>query len=219
MKDGTKEAEKAWKNFLRKNEPDLPGWMEVLDPRQRPLDSKKLTNDELTSEFEKRFVALLQKSGSDSLLDGWRDVAIDLALEFHPAFKIKEQNRIPVSGRPVAAYRWIMKNAFLSRKRRLEREAELAAIATRTKGKPIQMAAEAAREVAKEFGAAEAIARSATRHLSANHSDGIKKTPTAKTIENWGSERIPFPQEWSAQDYLHEAKWAASSAARRITEV
>jgi hypothetical protein len=219
VKDGTKEAEKAWKDYLRRNEPDLPGWIAVLDPRQRPLDSKKLTNDELTSEFEKRFVALLQKSGSDSSLDGWRDVAIDLALEFHPAFKIKEQKAIPVSGRPITSFRWSIKSAFMSRKRRLEREAELAASGTRTEGKPIQKAAQAAREVAKEWAAAKARATLATRHLSANHSDGIKKTPTAKTIQNFASERIPFPAEWSAQDYLHEAKSAASAAARRITEV
>jgi hypothetical protein len=201
------------------DEVDLPDWVAVLDPGQRPLDSKTFNKDELTAEFEKRFVALLQKSGSENSLDGWRDVAIDLALEFHPAFKIKQTNALPVSGRPVTSFRWLMKTAFLSRKRKLEREAESEAFGTRTDGKPAQKAAQAAREVASEWSAAEAVARSRTRHLSAEHSDGIERTPTAKTIQNLASERIPFPAEWSAQDYLYEAKSAARTAARRITEV
>jgi hypothetical protein len=99
-------------------------------------------------------------------------------------------------------------------------EAEREAAGTRWEGKPIQKAAQAAREVAKEWAAAEAIARSATRHhLSAEESDGIDKTPTAKRIQNLATERIPFPAEWTAQDYLFEAKSAARAAARRITEV
>jgi hypothetical protein len=201
------------------DEVDLPDWVAVLDPGQRPLDSKELNKDELTAEFEKRFVALLQKSGSENSLDGWRDVAIDLALEFHPAFKIKEQNTLPVSGRPIKSFRWSIKNAFLSRKRKLNQEAEEKAVGTATEDKPVQNAAQAAREVAQEWAAVEEPARARTRHLSAKHSDGIMKTPIAKTIENMASERIPFPAEWSAEDYRFEAKWIARAAARRITEI
>jgi hypothetical protein len=201
------------------NEEDLPGWVAILDTHQRPIDTKRLNEDELVAEFETRFVALLQKSGSVSSLDGWRDVAIDLAFEFHPAFKIKEQKALPVSGRPITSFRWMIKNAFLSRKRKLERDAEREAFGTRREGKPIQKAAQAAREVAKEWAAAEAKAKLATRHLSAEQSDGIDETPTAKTIQNLASERIPFPAEWTSEDYLYAAKLAARVAARRITEV
>jgi hypothetical protein len=201
------------------NEVDLPAWVKILDPHQRPIDTKKLNNDELIAEFQKRFVALLQKSDSTNSLDGWRDVAIDLAFEFHPAFKIKEKKALPVSGRPITPFQWIIKNAFLSRKRKLEREAERKAAGTRWEGKPIQMAAQAAREISEEWAAAEGVARSATRHLSAVASDGIEKTPSAKRIQNLAAERIPFPAEWTAQDYLFEAKSAARTAALRITEV
>ena len=201
------------------NEEDLPGWIAILDPHQRPLDTKKLNNDDLIAEFEKRFVALLQKSDSTNSLEGWRDVAIDLAFEFHPAFKIKEQRALPVSGRPITPFQWIIKNAFLSRKRKLEREAEREADGTRWEGKPIQKVAQAAREISKEWAAAEGVARSATRHLSAEASDGIERTPTAKRIQNLATERIPFPAEWTAKDYLFEAKSAARPGARRIIEV
>jgi hypothetical protein len=219
VKDGTEEAEKAWKDYLCENEPEIPGWIAVLNQRQKPLDVKHLSEEELTVQFEKRFVALLQRSGSTNSLEGWRDVAIDLALEFHPAFQLKVPKKLPVSGRPIDAFRWSIKNSFLSRKRRLEREAEQAAAGTRTEGKPIQKSAQAAREVAKEWGAAEAVARSATRHLSAKSSDGINKTPIAKTIQNFASERIPFPKEWSVYDHLLRVKLIAWNAARRITEV
>jgi hypothetical protein len=201
------------------NEVELPAWTKVLDPRQTPLDAKKLKQDGLIAEFERRFVALLQKSDSTSSLEGWRDLAVDLAFEFHPAFKIKEQKAIPVSGRPITPFQWIYKNAFLSRKRKLERIAEREAAGTRWEGKPTQKGAQAAREISKELADAERVARSATRHLSAEASDGIERTPTAKRIQNLAAERIPFPAEWSAEDYLFKAKSAARTAARRITEV
>jgi hypothetical protein len=171
------------------NEADLPAWVKILDPYQRPIDTNKLNKDDLTAEFQRRFVALLQKSDSSNSLEGWRDVAVDLALEFHPAFKIKERKKNTVSGRPVTPFQWLIKNAFLSRKRKLEREAEREATGTRWEGKPIQKAAQAAREVAKEFSAAEAVARLAARHLSAQASDGIDKTPTEKRIQNMATER------------------------------
>jgi hypothetical protein len=120
------------------NEADLPEWVAVLDPKRRPIDTRALNKDELIAEFEKRFVALLQRSDSTNSLEGWRDVAIDLAFEFHPAFKIKEQKALPVSGRPITPLQWIIKNAFLSRKRKLERLAERDAAGTRWDGKPIQ---------------------------------------------------------------------------------
>jgi hypothetical protein len=202
---------------LDNNEAGLPGWVAVLDPHQRPIDTKKLNKDELVAEFEKRFVALLQKSDSINSLEGWRDVAVDLAFEFHPAFKIKERKPLPVSGRPITPFQWIVKNAFLSRKRKLERQAEREAAGTRCEGKPSQKAAQAAREVAKEWAAVEGMARSATSHLSAEDSDAINRTPTAKRIQNMATERIPFPAEWRAQDHLFEAKSAARAAARRIT--
>ena len=198
---------------------DLPEWVAVLDPKQKPIDTKALNKDELVAEFAKRFVALLQKSNSLNSLEGWRDVAVDLAFEFHPAFKIKEQNPIPVSGRPITPFQWIIKNAFLHRKRKLERTAESKAAGTPQEGKPNQKGAQAAREISKEWAAAERVARSATRYLSGEASDSIERTPTAKRIQNLASKQIPFPAEWSAQDYLFAAKSACRAAARRITEV
>jgi hypothetical protein len=201
------------------NEADLPEWVAVLDPKRKPIDTKTLNEDELVAEFEKRFVALLQKSDSINSLEGWRDVAVDLAVEFHPAFKIKDLKPLPVSGRPITPLQWIIKNAFLSRKRKLERAAESEAAGTRQEGKPIQKAAQAAREIAKEWAAAEQVARFGTRHMSADKSDGINTTPTVKRIQNMAAERIPFPAEWRAQDYLFEVKSAARAAARRISKV
>jgi hypothetical protein len=201
------------------NEANLPEWVAVLDPKRKPIDTKALNKGELIDEFEKRLVALLQKSDSTNSLEGWRDVAVDLAFEFHPAFKIKEQTKLPVSGRPIDPFQWLIKNAFMSRKRRLEREAEREAAGTRWEGKPIQKAAEAARGVAKEWSAAERVARFATRHMSADKSDSINKTPTAKRIQNMAIEQIPFPAEWRAQDDLSDIRSAAFAAARRIGEV
>ncbi|HET7383603.1 MAG TPA: hypothetical protein VFJ59_13590, partial [Pseudolabrys sp.] len=99
------------------------------------------------------------------------------------------------------------------------REAENEVAGTRQEGKPIQKAAQAAREIANERAAAELAARIATRHMSADKSDGIKKAPTAKRIQNLAAETVPFPAEWRAQDYLFEVKWAARAAARRISKV
>lgn len=201
------------------NEAELPEWVAVLDPKRKRIDTKAFNKNELVAEFENRFVALLQKCGSDSSLDGWRDVAIDLACEFHPAFKIKEQNALPVSGRPIISFRWMIKNAFLSRRRKLERQAERNAAGTRFEDKPIKKAAQAAREISKEWSAAETTGRFATRHLKAEASDEIESTPSAKRIQNLAAETIPFPAEWTAQDYLFKARSAARAAARRITEV
>jgi hypothetical protein len=201
------------------NEPELPDWIAVLNSHQTPIDTNRLNEEELIAEFEKRFVALLQKCGSDNSLDGWRDVAIDLACEFHPAFKIKRQEALPVSGRPITSDRWMVKNAFLTRKRKLERQAENDAAGTRLEGKPIKKGAQAAREISKEWSVAEATARSATRHLEAEASDEIASTPSAKRIQNLAAETIPFPAEWTAQDYLFKARSAARAAARRITEI
>ena len=183
--------EKDWTT----NEPDIPEWIEVLDPHQKPIDPKDHNDEELAALFEKRIVALLQKSSSISSLDGWRNVAIDLACEFHPAFQLKAPKKLPVSGRPITAKHWMLKSSVLARKSKLEREAG---------GKPIPMA-EAAREVAKERGAVEAKARIATRHLSANKSKSISKTPSSKTLENIASKRIPFPAEWNSTDYVLRA--------------
>jgi hypothetical protein len=201
------------------NEADLPEWVAILDPKQRPIDTKALNKDELVAEFEKRFVALLQKSDSTNSLEGWRDVAVALAFEFHPAFKIKELKPLPTSGRPIAPLKWIIKNNFLSRKRKLERKAEREAARTRYEGKPIQKAAQAAREIAKERATSERVARFATRHMSADKSDGINRTPTAKRIQNMAAEKIAFPAEWRAQDHLFEVQSAARAAARRINKV
>jgi hypothetical protein len=198
---------------------ELPAWVNALSPRPCPIDTEKLTEDELIAEFEKLFVALLQKADSTNSLEGWRDVAVDLALEFHPAFEIKVRKKLPVSGRPITPFLWMIKNAFLSRKRKLEREAARETDGTRWESKPIQKGAQAAREVAKEWGAAELKARAATRGMSAEMSDDIDTTPSAKRIQNMAPERIPFPADWTANDYLLQVKSAAWAAARRITEV
>lgn len=192
----------------------LPDWAEVLDPNQKLLTTK----DNLVWEFEKRLVALLEKHGATNSLEGWRDVAVSLAVEFHPAFQVEKHDRLPVSGRPISRTRWMFRNAFLSRKRKLEREAEDAVRGTRTEGKPIQVGAKAAKEVHAEWASIEAAARLKTRH-ELTGSNNLIKTPSAKTIENLAAQDVPFPQEWKDLDQTMQVEAAARAAARRIAEV
>lgn len=199
------------------NELPRPNWVEVLDPKQKQLSLK----DDLVQEFEKRLLALLEKNGATNSLEGWRDVAVNLALELHPAFQIVEKHELlPVSGRPISSARWMFRNAFFSRKRKLERQEEEAARGTRTEGKPIQMGAKAAKEIHAEWAAVEAAARLKHRD-DPRGADYLIKTPSAKRIENLASEDVPFPREWNKPDHDHSMRVeaAARAAARRISDV
>ena len=57
---------------------ELPAWIKILE--RGPLDVDRLSPARLKSEFEVRIPALLESYGADNTLDGWRDVAIQLAI-------------------------------------------------------------------------------------------------------------------------------------------
>jgi hypothetical protein len=115
-----------------------PGWIKILE--RGPLDVDRLSPARLKSEFEARIPALLESYGADNTLDGWRDVAIQLAITYHPALTIKKKFHSARSGRPVEAGPWLHRQAVLSRKRKLEADAK-------QRGSNTRVDAEAARQV------------------------------------------------------------------------
>lgn len=88
---------------------ELPAWADIL--AKGPLKIDKLTPAELQAEYETRLLALLDSYGAENTFDGWRDVAINLAIRLHPAFKVQKRRMLPVSGRPKSDNRWFWRQA------------------------------------------------------------------------------------------------------------
>jgi hypothetical protein len=118
---------------------ELPAWADIL--AKGPLKIDKLTPAELQAEYETRLRALLDSYGAENTFDGWRDVAINLAIRLHPAFKVQKRRMLPVSGRPKSGNRWFWRQAVLARIRKLEAKAKHRGI------DPKRLHAEASRQV------------------------------------------------------------------------
>jgi hypothetical protein len=185
---------------------ELPAWISILE--QGPLDCDQLNQAKLKSEFEIRIPALLESYGADNALDGWRDVAIQLAIKYHPALMVQKKPKIPVSGRPVEDARWGMRQAVLSRRRKLQREAAAKGL------KQTRLDAESARQINREWSATEDLAR---RRLRGKDQSQILKTPSVKTLQNLLNQKVTF--SWNEDDYLFDAFHLARKVALKLPPV
>ena len=173
-----------------------------------PIDLKRMSKERVEDELGQRLQALLDYHGLDADADGWRELAINLAIEFHPAFKVKARQRLPVSGRPIKSLRWYWRQQVLSRARKI--------LASRqAKGQKLRGArAQAAKEVHQELVRAE---RRAIVHAKrSGKSLHIPDPPDEKTLQNLITEPVPFPLELQQYDHIYEARAAAYRAAQRL---
>jgi hypothetical protein len=149
---------------------------------------------------------LLESYGADNTLDGWRDVAIQLAIAYHPALTIKKKFRTAKSSRPVEAGPWLNRQAVLSRKRKL-------VVAAKQRGASERVDAEAARQVHKDFATIEAAARARQRGKDTSK---IFKSPKAKTLQNLLTKKIAFPESLKSHDHIFEAFHLARKVALKL---
>jgi hypothetical protein len=186
------------------DEHELPAWVRIL--AQGPLNDK-MTPAEQQAAYAELLPALLESYGVENTLDGWRDTAINLAIEYHHAFKVQKTRRLPVSGRPISDQRWFCRNQVLAKVRVLK------AMAKNKGTSPTRLHAEAARQVHVQLAAVERRARQRLRGKDASH---ILKTPSAKTLQNLLSQKIPLSNTLTRDDYLFQARQAAHKAARKL---
>ncbi|MGM5002978.1 hypothetical protein AB8A05_29920 [Tardiphaga sp. 538_B7_N1_4] len=163
---------------------DLPAWIKVLE---RPSLDPKLSDDAIIEELSVRLAALYERYADTPPVDGCPDIVLGLALDYLPCFRIRDQERLPVSGAPQKADRWAIRAQALGELRKREREAVREGKSLR--GLPEQVA----RDIAKQRSDIEQAARRANRD---NPDVKIRKAPSAKTVRNLMLQRIPFPMEW-----------------------
>ena len=89
---------------------EVPECARVLD--LPPIDMRDVRDDALTDEYEKRLSALLEANGLDATPEGWRLLAIKLAIRYESALKvITSADPLPGSGRPTNQVRkWILRS-------------------------------------------------------------------------------------------------------------
>jgi hypothetical protein len=183
---------------------ELPAWIKILE--RGPLNVDRLSPAKLKSEFEVRIPALLESFGAENTLDGWRDVALQLAINYHPALTIKKNVATTGPGRTTENGPWLNRQAVLSRKRKLVADAK-------RQGSNTRVDAEAARQVHNEGARNEAAAR---LRLRGKDTDNIIKTPSAKRMQNLLTEKISFPEGLKNQDYLFDAFHLARKVALKL---
>jgi hypothetical protein len=183
---------------------ELPTWIKILE--RGPLNVDRLSPAKLKSEFEVRIPALLESFGAENTLDGWRDVALQLAINYHPALTIKKNVVTSGPGRTTENGPWLNRQAVLSRKRKLVADAKRQGLNTRVD-------AEAARQVHSEGARNEAAAR---LRLRGKDTDNVIKTPSAKRMQNLLTEKISFPEGLKNQDYLFDAFHLARKVALKL---
>jgi hypothetical protein len=174
----------------------------------RPPIDLRWAREKIEGEYAERLQALLDEHGLDADLQGWRELAINLAIEFHPAFKVKARQKLPVSGRPIKSLRWFWRQQVLSRAKKVMASRQ-------AKGHKLRGArAQAAKEVHEELVRAEL--RAIVLAQRSGKSVHIPDPPDEKTLQNLISEPVPFPLELRQHDHMYEARAAAQRAAQRL---
>ncbi|MFC6486943.1 hypothetical protein [Nitratireductor sp. GCM10026969] len=118
------------------------------------------TADSIVAEFAERLEALLAAhNGLEATADGWRDLALALALEYEPAFQIETPaDRESLGGRPAGWSSFILRSSM---------KAEMRAGNTLS---------QAAKIVSKKLGVTEGTARNAFSRKS-SAPDSLKRQP------------------------------------------
>lgn len=97
------------------DENHLPAWVDVLD--RKPIQVSDDTRaEDIQEEFAERLLALLDShNGLEPTADGWRRLALELALKHEPAFKIEtpadREGRSGIGGRPAGWSNFIQRSA------------------------------------------------------------------------------------------------------------
>lgn len=123
--------------MLDDEEDHLPAWVEVLG--RGPIRVDEHTDEgELAEEMAERLDALLRShNGLEPTADGWRQLALELALKYEPLFQIKTpEDRESLGGRPVGMGNFILRSRMKAEMRKGKNQAEAArTIAKESKGK------------------------------------------------------------------------------------
>jgi|GEM_PF-6170221 len=95
-------------------------WLEEVMSRKSMVIDDHTNVDDITKEMSERLEALLTVyNGCEANEDGWRRLAVQLALEFHPLFKVQTPaDRDQQGGKPVGMENFIrrsMMNAELKK--------------------------------------------------------------------------------------------------------
>lgn len=118
-------------------EDHLPAWAEVLGRGPMPV-TEHTDEEELVAEMAERLDALLRShNGLEPTADGWRQLALELALKYEPLFKIETpEDRESLGGRPVGMGNFILRSRMKAEMRKGKTQAEAArTIEKETKGK------------------------------------------------------------------------------------
>lgn len=115
----------------------VPGWVGVL--QRGPIRVMDDTSPEsLANEMAERLEALLQShNGLEPTAEGWRQLALELALKYDPAFELETPvDRKSIGGRPVGMGGFILRSQMKSEMRKGKNQSEAArVIARQSKGK------------------------------------------------------------------------------------
>jgi hypothetical protein len=117
-------------------EDHLPAWAEVLGRGPMPV-TEHTDEEELAAEMAERLDALLRShNGLEPTADGWRQLALELALKYEPLFKIETpEDRESLGGRPVGMGNFILRSRMKAEMRKGKTQAEAArTIEKETKG-------------------------------------------------------------------------------------
>ncbi|QPC93527.1 hypothetical protein [Mesorhizobium sp. INR15] len=88
----------------------LPAWVEVLGRPPIQIGPQTLPEDILPEVAERLEALLSSRNGLKPTIEGWRQLAIELALEYEPAFQIEtpvdRNGRSGIGGRPSGWSNW-----------------------------------------------------------------------------------------------------------------
>jgi hypothetical protein len=178
-----------------------------------PIDIRFIKDEDLYQEFRTRIVALLEANMVEAGVDGWRELAIKLAMTHEPAFQIiTKVDPLPGSGRPQNQSRWGIVSDFRVGVLRAQAHEDAAAIRNGkvpAKVSVAQIAAQVVRRWTRDIAAARRKHGDSKEYL---------KIPSAKTLQNLASQPNPFPFAWQRLDHAAKAERVAIRAAQDIED-
>ncbi|MDX8517953.1 hypothetical protein [Mesorhizobium dulcispinae] len=121
------------------NDESLPHWVDVLGRGPMAVD-EGTSDDELAAEMAERLQALLAShNGLEPTADGWRQLALELALKHEPAFQIEtpvdRNGRSGIGGRPVGWQTFVLRSLMRAEMRKGANQKEAARKVARSTGK------------------------------------------------------------------------------------
>lgn len=117
---------------MDEEEDRLPAWVEVLG--RPPIAVTEHTNEaELVEEMAERLDALLRSyNGLEPTAQGWRQLALELALKHDPLFRIETPvDRESLGGRPVGMGNFILRSRMKAEMRKGRTQSEAARVVER----------------------------------------------------------------------------------------